>query len=124
MLESLLWNVVSRSQAPGEIWKLIRSACAEMKSTGERFQETAVKSHSVGEFYGGLFVSAPWLFGALRGLKYLIASNVGARETEVATNVCDERSTIACTSMAIQFGNSIDVGEWQAGNVAQLLARL
>jgi hypothetical protein len=107
-VESFLFNIVRQFENRGETLKLIKSACDEMQTHGESLQERAIQSDTLGHFYGGLFISVPWLLGAHRGFTFLIASNRRTDEVVVAANVCDERIAIANTSVGLHFPNTLD----------------
>jgi hypothetical protein len=107
-LESFLTGLIRSSSVPGEILKLIRNASESMQLKGDETQESALTAQELGLFYGHIFASMSWFWGALRGFKFLTFVEPGVKSDSIALNVCDERIAIAEASLASHFADSLD----------------
>ena len=114
-LASCLSNLVNYSLVPGEMTKLIRQACDYMQSKGEELQDSALNAENSGEFYGRIYGSIFWFFGAQKGLNFLIASNPSfpseANDIRIALNYCEERGVVSMVSVQNQFADTLDYRE-------------
>lgn len=92
----------------GSTW--IQTTCEGMQKQGEKLQLAALNADSVGGFYGNIYQSIPWLWGAYLGFRYL---SVAPKSKEVlshkiAANVCEERLANATPSLVTAFLDTLD----------------
>ena len=81
-----------------------------MQELGEKLQLAALDADSVGGFYGNIYQSMPWLWGAYLGFRYLSVAQK-SREVpshKIAANVCDERLANATPSLVTAFLDTLD----------------
>jgi len=88
----------------------IRKACEPMQLRGEELQLSALDADSVGGFYGSIFESCLWLWGACLGYRYLSDAPPTCREhsIKISHNVCQERAVNALTSLNTGFLDTLD----------------
>jgi hypothetical protein len=96
------------SQTRGAGW--INEAAQELSETVEAKLDDATAATSIGSFYGAIYSSIPFAYGAKRGFGFLSRSATGdeAANYAVLANQCDERCAHGMAALKVDFGNSMD----------------
>jgi len=91
----------------GVTW--IKAAASVMQEKGAKLQQEALNAKSLGGFYGNLYKSCIWLWGAVNGHRFLAGRGRDPTgESKVAANVCEEWLVVASTTMFKAFLDSMD----------------
>ncbi len=96
------------SQSGGASW--IKEAAQELRDRDEAKLDEAMAAKSAGNFYGAIYSSIPFAYGAKRGFGFLSRSLTGdeAVNCQVLANQCDERFAYGMAALKVDFGNSMD----------------
>jgi hypothetical protein len=96
------------SQAGGAGW--INEAAQGLNDSVEAKLDEAAAASSTGNFYGAIYSSIPFAYGAKRGFGFLSRSAPGdeAAHYAVLANQCDERFAHGMAALQADFGNSMD----------------
>ena len=106
---STSWSgILNRILAHDPKLSCLQAACEEMQERGEQLQLAALDTNSVGDFYGNIYISIPWVWGAYLGFRFLTEKAPGTPAFKIATNVCDERIANAATSLLTAFLDTLD----------------
>jgi hypothetical protein len=95
--------------APSLALTAIGKTAADLQSTGEEHLAAARRARNIGEYYGSLFMSIPWLLAATKGFNIVAEFFPDQRQrATINKNFCDELATLAMAAMRVQFFDSLD----------------
>jgi hypothetical protein len=112
-VNDLLLLVLKTLAGPAGEAQAAERAIKSMHAVGEQLVRDARSAESVGVFYGKIYESCPWLYGAFRGYQFLANTTADPekrREHGAAATFCEELSVRTRTSLDHIFGTWVGTG--------------